>query len=81
VVTWAQDLGQARDVMLAAAAAAPGIRPEPSPTATVVSADAGGVTLRIEAWTDARDQERAIVALGWAIAGALAELRRSQTAA
>jgi small conductance mechanosensitive channel len=81
VVTWAQELGQARDLMLQAAAAAPGIHSQPPPTATVVSADAAGVTLRIEAWTDARDQERAVVALGWAIAGALAEFRRSQAAA
>ncbi len=77
VVTWAQDLTQARADVVRAAAEAPGIAADPAPTAVVAATDAGGVTLRVEAWTEARNQERAIEALGWAVARALDDLRRA----
>lgn len=76
IVPWSQDLPRTRDAVLHAVSEARGIRADPPPTAAVASTDAVGVTLRIEAWTDAREQERATVAMGWAVAGALDQIRR-----
>lgn len=77
VVTWAHDLEQTRTALQRAAAKAPGITAAPAPIVVVAAADAGGVTLRVEAWTEAGHQEAATETLGWAVAGALDGVRRA----
>jgi small conductance mechanosensitive channel len=77
IVTWSQDLEQARTAVLKAATEALGMAADPAPTARVAAMDAAGVTLRIEAWSKASQADQAADALGWHVARAIEALHNA----
>jgi small conductance mechanosensitive channel len=76
VIPWDQDAEEAGDLIRQRVAEAPGIMPDTPPRLVITKGDAAGVTLRIEAWTQARQERAALEGLGWAISRTLGELRR-----
>ena len=81
VIAWNLDLTRARTVLQKAAAGVPGVVADPAPTATAAALDAAGATLRVNAWAEAHRADHATEALGWSVANAVEDLRRTPAAA